>query len=97
MYYVVHNFPNLLRVAIHLGTHAHPIINDKCKKSFQEMKNMVENKVCHTLIVTTLAIALSVNKTFFSCHLFNEDGEGHVEFFKDEKLDQMLWPLTYAI
>jgi len=69
MYYVVHKFPNLLRVVIHLGTHAHPIANGKCKKSFQKMKNMVENKVCHTPTTTILAIVLSVNKTFFSYHL----------------------------
>jgi hypothetical protein len=31
MYYVVHKFPNLSRITIHLGTHAHPIIDGKCK------------------------------------------------------------------
>jgi hypothetical protein len=34
MYYVVHKFPNLSRVAIHLGIHAHPIVDSKCKESF---------------------------------------------------------------
>ncbi len=51
---------------------------------------MVVEKVCHTPIATTLAIALSMNKTFLSCHLFNKDGKGLVEFFKGEELDQML-------
>jgi hypothetical protein len=54
------------------------------------MNNMVAKKVCHTPIATTLAIALSTNKTFFSHHLFNEDGEGLMEVFKGEKLDQTL-------
>jgi hypothetical protein len=53
------------------------------------MKNMVADEVYYTLIITILAIALSMSKTFLSCHLFNEDGQGHVELFKGEKLDQM--------
>jgi hypothetical protein len=59
------------------------------------MKNMVTNKVCHMPIITTLAIALSTNKTFFSCHLFNKDGEGLVDLLKGEKLDQTL--LKYGL
>jgi hypothetical protein len=31
-----------------------------------------------------------MNKTFLSCNLFNKDGKDLVEFFKGEKLDQML-------
>jgi len=50
---------------------------------------MVANKVCHMPIATTLAIALFSSKTFISHH-FNEDGEVPMEFFKGEKLDQML-------
>jgi hypothetical protein len=42
------------------------------------------------LIATILAIALSASKTFFFCHLFKKDGEGHVELLKGEKLNQML-------
>jgi len=53
MYYVVHKFLNLSKATIHLGTHAHLIINDKCKQSFQEMKNMVVDDVCHMLIAIT--------------------------------------------
>jgi hypothetical protein len=49
---------------------------------------MVVNEVCHTPIATTFTIVLSTNKTFLSCHLFNEDGQGPMELFKDEKLDQ---------
>jgi hypothetical protein len=61
MYYVVHKFPNLSRTVIHLGTHAHPIVNGKCRKYFQEMKNMVVDKVCCTPTTTILAIALFTN------------------------------------
>ncbi len=90
MYYVVHKFPNLLRVVIDLGTHAHPIVDNKCRKSFHEMKNMVIDEVCCMPTAITLAIILFVNKTFIFCHLFNEDGKGLVELLKGEKLDQML-------
>jgi hypothetical protein len=51
---------------------------------------MVANEVCHTPTTTTLSIALSMSKTFFSYHLVNEDGQGPMELFKCEKLDQML-------
>jgi hypothetical protein len=90
MYYVVHKFPNLSRAMIHLGTHAHSVTNGKCRKSFQNMENMVVHEVCHTPIATISTIVLFANKTFFSCHLFNKDGEGHMELLQGEKLDQML-------
>jgi hypothetical protein len=61
-----------------------------CKESFQKVKNMVANEVCRTPTTTSLAIVLFVNKIFLSHHLFEKDGEGHVEFFKGEKLNQML-------
>jgi hypothetical protein len=89
MYYV-HKFPNLSRVAIHLGTHLHLVTEGMCRKSFKEMKNMVVDKVCHTLTTTSLAIALFANKTFLFRHLFNEDGKGLVELFKGGKLNQTL-------
>jgi hypothetical protein len=90
MYYVVHKFPNLSKAIIHLGTHAHSIANGKCRESFQEMKNMVEDKVCHTPTTTTSTIALFTNKTFLSCHLFKKDGQGLVELLKGEKLQMLL-------
>ncbi len=49
---------------------------------------MVIDKVCCMPTTTTLVIALFTNKNFFFHHLFNEDGEGHVEFLEGEKLDQ---------
>jgi hypothetical protein len=38
------------------------------------MKNMVAYEICRTTAITTLAIVLSMRKTFLSHHLFNEDG-----------------------
>ncbi len=55
---------------------------------------MVIDEVCHISTNTTLAIALSMRKTFLSHHLFNEDGEGPMELLKGEKLDQMLLKFT---
>jgi hypothetical protein len=51
---------------------------------------MVVNKVYHMPTPTIAVIVLSTNKTFHSRHLFNKDGQGHMELFKGEKLDQML-------
>jgi hypothetical protein len=56
---------------------------------------MVANKVCCTPIATFLAIVLSTSKTFLFHHLFNKDGQGHVELLKGEKLNQML--LKYVL
>jgi hypothetical protein len=47
---------------------------------------------CQLLLLRLLF--LSTNKIFLSCYLFNEDGEGVVEFFKGEKLDQMLFKFS---
>ncbi len=87
MYYVVHKFPNLLRAAIHLGTHAYLVVDNKCKESFQEMMNVVADEVCCTPIINTSIIFLSMSKTFLFHHLFNDDGKGPMELFKVEKLD----------
>jgi hypothetical protein len=51
---------------------------------------MVVNEVCHTSSATSSVITLSTNKSFLSCHLFNKDGEGLVEFLKGAKVNQML-------
>jgi hypothetical protein len=32
MYYMVHSLDNLSKVAIHIGTHAHPAVEGKCKE-----------------------------------------------------------------
>jgi hypothetical protein len=53
------------------------------------MKNMVVDEVYHMPTPTTWTIVLSTSKIFISCHLFNEDGEGHVELLKGEKLNQI--------
>jgi len=49
---------------------------------------MVVDKVYCMLTATTLAIVLFVSKTFFFHHLFNKDGEGPMELFKGDNLDQ---------
>jgi hypothetical protein len=51
---------------------------------------MVIDEVCCTPTITTLAIALFTNEKYLSHHLFNEDGEGPMEFLKGGKLDQTL-------
>jgi hypothetical protein len=54
------------------------------------MKNMVVDEVCHTPTTITSIIVLFLSKTFLSYHLFNENGKFFVEFFKGEKLCQIL-------
>jgi hypothetical protein len=47
---------------------------------------MVGNKVYCMPTTTTLAIVLSISKTFLFCHLFNEDGHS--------PMDQLLLKFT---
>ncbi len=54
------------------------------------MKNMVVEEVLHMPNVTSFVISLIMNKMFLSCHLFNEDGEVLVDFFKGEKINQTM-------
>jgi hypothetical protein len=94
MHYVAHKFPNLSKVAIHLGTHLHQVTKGMCRESFQEMKNMVVDEVCHKPTATSSTISLSMSKIFHFHHLFNEDGKGPMELLKGEKLNQTLLKFT---
>jgi hypothetical protein len=40
---------------------------------------------------TSSTIALAMSKTFLFRHLFNEDGEGHVEFLEEKKMIQTMF------
>jgi hypothetical protein len=51
---------------------------------------MVVDEVCRTPTATSLVITLFTNKSFLSRHLFNEDGNGHVEFLRGAKVNKML-------
>ncbi len=91
MYYVIHKFPNLSKAVIfHLGTHSHLVAKGMCRESFQEMKNMVVDKVCRTPTTTSSTIILFMSKTFLFHHLFNKDGKSFVEPLKGVKLNQTL-------
>jgi hypothetical protein len=79
MYYVIHKLQSLSRVTIHLGTHEHPITEGMCKESLEEIKVLVEGQVSCTLDAKISTVALNTNKAFLAHHLFNENGEGHVE------------------
>jgi hypothetical protein len=82
-------FANVSRITIHLHTHAHLVFNGKCRESFEEMKNMVAKKALRIPNVTSFVIALATNKTFFSPHLFNEDGQGTIELLKGDKFHEI--------
>ncbi len=77
MYYVIHRLDTLSRATIHFNTHVYLIANDKCREALEKIKGLIKVEV----FCTPNAIALIANKTFLFHHLFNEDGEGLVEFF----------------
>jgi hypothetical protein len=61
-----------------------------CKKSFEEIKVLVEGQVSCTFDAKIFAIVLNVNKASLPHHLFNENGEGPMEFFQGEKFDKVM-------
>ncbi len=61
-----------------------------CKESLEEIKVLVEGQVFHTLDGKIFVISLNASKTFLAHHLFNENGEGHVEILQGEKLHKVM-------
>jgi hypothetical protein len=90
MHYVIHKLQSLSKVMIHLSTHVHPIAEGMCKEALEEIKVLVEGQVSRTLDTKFSAITLNFSKAFLAHHLFNENGEGHVEILQGEKLDKVM-------
>jgi hypothetical protein len=86
MYYVVHKQENLIRVAIHLGMHDHPMVEGRSWETLYQVKSLVKEEMFHTSKAIVSAIALVTSKTFLFKHLLNKDEEGLVEVFKGNKL-----------
>jgi hypothetical protein len=74
---------------IHLKRHDHPIQDDMCKESLEEIKALVKEKVYHTLNSKHSTIRLFASKSL-SQHLFNEDGGNLVELLKGKQLNKMM-------
>ncbi len=88
---MVYSLSDLSRVGTHLGTHdQHHVSEGKCKKSFEEMKNMVAKEVLRMPNVTSSTIFLAVSKTFLFHHLFNLDEVVLVELLKGEIFNQAM-------
>lgn len=79
IYYVIHKLVTFMRATIHLKKHDHPIQDDMCKESLEEIKALVKEKVYHTLNSKHSSIGLFASKPL-SQHLFNEDGGNLVNF-----------------
>lgn len=90
MYYVMHMQENLIQTIIHLSTNDHSVVEVCSREIFYEVKSLVEEEVSCTSRVTVLAIALVASKNFLFKHLLNKDGEGPVEVFKGDKLQQVM-------
>jgi hypothetical protein len=56
MYYVIHKLQSLSKVAIDLGMHVHPIVEDMCKKALEEIKVLVKGQVSRTLMPKSLQL-----------------------------------------
>jgi hypothetical protein len=78
------------KATIHFDTNAHLVFEGEYRKSLEDIKNMIVEEVLCMPNATPFAISLVVSKTFLSCHLFNDYGEGPIEFFKGDKLNQTM-------
>jgi hypothetical protein len=96
IYYIIHKLITLMRASIHLRRHDHHVQNNMCKESMEEIKALVEKEVYRPNTKNTIinfAIASSTNKSL-SQHLFNEDGDDHVELLKGKQLNKVM--VNYA-
>jgi len=78
-----------MRATIHLKRHDHPIQDDMCKESLEEIKALVKEKVYRTLNSKHSTIGLFASKSL-SQHLFNEDDGNLVELLKGKQLNKMM-------
>ncbi len=90
-----------MRASIHLRRHDHHVQNNMCKDSMEEIKALVEKEVYTpntNNIIIDFAIASSTNISLPQ-HLFNEDGDDHVEFFKAKQLNKVMvnYPCTLVL
>jgi len=52
----------------------------------EQIKVLLEVEVSHSPSTKTSTITMATSKTVLAEHLLNEDGEGLVKFFKNNKL-----------
>ncbi len=58
--------------------------------AIEQVKVLLQVEVSHTPSTKTSTITMATSKTFLVEHLLNEDGEGLVEFMKNNKLHQVM-------
>lgn len=78
------------KVTVHFDMNTHLVFKGEYIKSLEEIKNMIAEEFLRMPNATSFPISLFANKTFLSCHLFNDYGEGLTKFFKGEKLNQTM-------
>jgi hypothetical protein len=66
------------------------VVEGRSREVLDQVKSLVKEDMSCTPRVIVLTIVLTSSKTFLSEHLLNKDGEGPVEFFKGDKLCQMM-------
>ncbi len=83
----MHRLPLISRATIHFEVHKHPIVTSKCKESMDEIKRLIVKEVDYTLDAKISLISLGASKTFLATHLFDDNGDGIVEFLDNEQLE----------
>ncbi len=86
IYYVVHKFHSMSKIAIHLGVQNHPVMDGKCWESIKETRRLNIEELDCTLDAKIFVISFSVSKTFLADYLFNDSNNGIVELLKGEQL-----------
>jgi hypothetical protein len=74
---------------IHFKRHDHPIQDDLCKESLEEIEALVQEKVYQTLNSKNSTIGLFASKSL-SQHLFIEDDGNLVELLMTKQLNKMM-------
>ncbi len=63
--------------------------NKKCREYVDKTRRLITEEVNYTPNVKIYAILLSVSKTFLATHLFDDTGDGPMEFLNDKQLEHI--------
>jgi len=74
-------------MTIQLGFYKHPMADGKCKEYVEETRRLIIEEVNHTSYAKISTISLGANKTFFTKHVLDDNGDGIMELLNDELLE----------
>lgn len=76
-------------MVIHLGTHYHLVVNERCEDVVPQVNLLFKEEVLQTPSTIKFIIALVISKTVLFMQLLNKDGDGFLELLWGDKLNHV--------